>query len=258
MKETIAGMWVIVLCLISPCAAVAAPASEAEAAARYNEAGALYRDGQFHKALEAYEQLIESGIQNPDLYYNAANAAYRAEMIGKSALYFERALKLAPSDKEARANLAFINSQKQDREPSEENAVLAFLERWYGSINTDSSALLSGTAFALMMLFAAGLIFLRGWQRIVLWIVSGLCGLAFLASTGMFVHKTHRLATVQEAVIMAPEAHAYSGPGTENTLIFTLHEGTKVIFERGQDGWLLVRLKSGIGGWIMEGSVEKI
>ncbi|MHB9030142.1 MAG: tetratricopeptide repeat protein, partial [Candidatus Latescibacterota bacterium] len=225
MKRFFFSILIGVFCTVSPSYAGAAPMNGAEAAARYNKAGALYRDGHFREALEIYEQLMTRGIRNPDLYYNAANSAYRAEMIGKSVLYLERALRLAPSDREANANLVFLNSRKQDRDPSEENAALAFLERWYGSINTDSAALWSGAAFALMMLLAVGMIFLGGWKRMSLGVASGLCGLVFLTSTGILVHKMHRAATVREAVVMVPEVHAYSGPGTENTLIFTLHEG---------------------------------
>jgi hypothetical protein len=236
----------------------AAPLRGKDAAARYNEAGALYRDGRFREALDIYEQLMAGGIRNPDIYYNASNSAYRLDRIGKSVLYLERALKLAPSDREANANLSFLNSRKQDKEPVEENAVLAFLERRYISINTDTAAWWSGMAFALMMLLAVGMLFLGGWRRISLGIATGLCGLVFLVSTGLLVHKVHRKATVQEAVIMVPEVHAYSGPGTENTLIFTLHEGTKIVIERGQDNWLLVRMKSGIGGWVEKGSMAKI
>jgi tetratricopeptide (TPR) repeat protein len=258
MKRLYFCILIAVFCAVSPSHTVAAPAGGGEAAARFNRAGALYRDSRFREALEIYEQLMASGIRNPDLYYNAANAAYRSDMFGKSALYLERALKLAPSDREAVANLEYLNSRKQDRDPSEDNAVLALLERWYASINTDSAAVWSGTAFALMMLLAVGMIFLGGWKRMSLGIVSGLCGLVFLVSTGMLVHKVHRNATLQEAVIMASEVHAYSGPGTENTLIFTLHEGTKVFIERGQDTWMLVRLKSGVGGWIEKGSMERI
>ena len=57
---------------------------------------------------------------------------------------------------------------------------------------------------------------------------------------------------------MADEASAYSGPDIDNIHIFTIHEGTKVVIERSQDDWNLVRLMSGAGGWIRDGLMEPI
>ena len=56
---------------------------------------------------------------------------------------------------------------------------------------------------------------------------------------------------------MTDEANAYSGPGSENTRIFTIHEGTKVVIERNQDYWNLIRLKSGAGGWIQSENMKE-
>lgn len=230
----------------------------AEAAARYNQAGESYRSGQFQTALDGYESILLSGVRNPDLYYNAANAAYRAGRMGKAVLYYERALRLAPSDADARTNLAFVNVRKQDRDPVEDNAVLVFLGRWYGRITVNAAALVSGWVFAAVMLLAIGVLFCEGWKRMTLAVAAGVMGVIFLGATGVFVQKVHHAAVTVEAVISVPEVHAYSGPGMDNTLIFTLHEGTKVVLERGQDGWILVRMKSGVGGWIEERALTKI
>ena len=84
------------------------------------------------------------------------------------------------------------------------------------------------------------------------------CVLAFIISTGLFTHKIHKNNTVIEAIIMIDEAEAYSGPGKENTHIFTINEGTKVVIDRGQNSWNLIRLKSGAGGWVQSDCMEKI
>jgi hypothetical protein len=34
------------------------------------------------------------------------------------------------------------------------------------------------------------------------------------------------------------------------TPVFVVHEGTKVVVERREAGWLLVRLANGLGGWL--------
>jgi len=231
---------------------------DTEAASHYNRAGALYRDGKYKEALEVYEQIIEQDIANPDLYYNAANAAYRSDSLGKAILYLERALRLAPSDEDILVNLAFINSIKMDKEPENDNPVVAFIVSHYNAININSAALWSGFSFALAMLCVTVLLFLDNWKRLTAAALAVLCGLIFMVSTGTLIDKIHHRNTVVEAVIMVDTVKAYSGPGTENTHIFTVHEGTKVVIERRQDSWNLIRLKSGAGGWIETDAMERI
>ena len=227
-------------------------------AEQYNRAGALYRDGHFGEALSIYEKLIQDGITNPDLFYNASNAAYRTGSIGRAILYLERVKKLTPSDKEALANLAYLNSIKEDQEPEESNVILAVLSRRYTAITVNSAAIWSGFMFALTMVLAMGALFLHRWIKGVYVSASILCGLIFVFSTCIFFQKVHHGSTVVEGIIMAKEAPGYSGPGIENTHIFTLHEGTKVIIERTQNSWNLIRLKSGAGGWINAEILEQI
>ena len=229
-----------------------------ESAEKYNRAGSLYREGNFIEALRSYEELIQQGIINPDLFYNASNAAYRSGSTGKAILYLERTIKLAPSDRDALDNLRYLNSIKKDNEPSNSNIILAFLARRYHNVNVNHAALWSAISFALAMFAAIGAFFSINWKRLVFAGVLIFIGVIFLISTGIFVQKVHHDITVAEAIIMSEEANAYSGPGVENTHIFTIHEGTKVIIERGQNSWNLIRLKSGAGGWIKSDNMERI
>jgi len=227
-------------------------------AEKYNRAGALYREGNFVEALRMYEELIHQGIVNPDLYFNASNAAYRSGSTGKAMLYLERSIKLAPSDHDALDNLRYLNSIKKDSEPSNSNRVLAFLSRRYHNINVNHAAVWSAVAFTLALFAAIGAFFSINWKRFAFGGVSIFIGVIFLISTGVFIQKVHHDITVVEAIIMSEEANAYSGPGVENTHIFTIHEGTKVIIERSQNSWNLIRLKSGAGGWIKSDRMERI
>ena len=173
-------------------------------------------------------------------------------------MYLERSLKLAPSDPDAISNLTYLNLLKKDKEPLDGNIVMAFFLRLYNSIDINSAALWSGMSFALAMLLATGALFLKNWKRTTLIGISLFCVLAFIISTGLFTHKIHKNNTVVEAIIMIDEAEAYSGPGKENTHIFTINEGTKVVIDRGQNSWNLIRLKSGAGGWVHSDCMEKI
>ena len=96
------------------------------------------------------------------------------------------------------------------------------------------------------------------WKRVTAAGAAVLFSLIFILSTGILIEKVHHRNTVVEAVIMIDNANAYSGPGIDNTHIFTVHEGTKVEIQRRQDSWNLIRLKSGAGAWIEADAMEEI
>lgn len=244
----------IVLCAMS----VQAAPDPRQAASRYNEANRLYQDGSFADALGIYEELVESGIRNPDLYYNAANASYRAGHLGRAILYLERAKKLAPSDNDILANLTYLNSIKADQDQPVENAVVEFIGSLYNRLTVNTVMWWSAITFFLMMAGATGFIFTSGWHRKALLATGAVMAVIFLTMSGIAVEKIYRYSTVIEAVVITDTAEAYSGPGSDNTHIFTIHEGAKVVVERGQGDWLLIRLKSGAGGWINGESLVKI
>ena len=224
----------------------------------YNHANALYRDGDFAGALRLYETLIAAGVINPDLYYNASNAAYRTGMLGRAILYQERALKLAPYDDDSRTNLAFLENLRQDVESVDDNPLVAMISGWYGRCRPDSFARSSSLGFAFALVLATIALFTTEWKRLTLWITVGTLLTIFAVSTGLFVAKLHHELTVIEAIVLAPEVTVHSGPGTENAAVFSLHEGTKVVIERSQDGWSLIRLGSGAAGWIPLETAERI
>ena len=49
-----------------------------------------------------------------------------------------------------------------------------------------------------------------------------------------------------------------SGPGEENALLFTLHEGTRVELGDHLDAWVHVNLSNGLSGWVPSSSIEKV
>ena len=61
----------------------------------------------------------------------------------------------------------------------------------------------------------------------------------------------HQLESRTAAIVPAREATARSAPDMEKTAVFVIHEGTKVLVERREGTWLLIRLASGPGGWIL-------
>ena len=74
-----------------------------------------YIDGDYAAAVAAYNSIESRGYSSARLYYNMGNAYYKQGQIGKSILYYNRALVVAPSMDDARYNLEIAEAQTKDK-----------------------------------------------------------------------------------------------------------------------------------------------
>jgi tetratricopeptide (TPR) repeat protein len=91
---------------------------------RFNAANALYRSQDYQRAMEAYEQAVQSG--DPKLqsaaWYNLGNALYRAQQLEPALEAYKQALRTDPTDQDAKHNLERVleeMQQEQEQEPQE-------------------------------------------------------------------------------------------------------------------------------------------
>ena len=94
-------------------------------------ANEAYKQKNYQNAIHSYSDLVSLGYQSPTLYYNIGNAYFKSEQLAKSILWYERALRLAPSNEDILHNLAFANNQiidEMDIVPE------FFLKKWIRSL----------------------------------------------------------------------------------------------------------------------------
>jgi tetratricopeptide (TPR) repeat protein len=75
----------------------------------------LYESGQYAKAAEAYQQLVDQGYSDAALFYNLGNAYFKQGDIGRAILNYRRAERLHPRDPDTRANLELARSLAVDQ-----------------------------------------------------------------------------------------------------------------------------------------------
>ncbi|MEW6755913.1 MAG: tetratricopeptide repeat protein [Candidatus Latescibacterota bacterium] len=243
-----------VLLLLAPAAAL----GQSVATELYNQANALYQQGQFEAARDQYAQAAGRGAADPRLYYNLGNACFKAGRLGEAVLWYERALRLAPRDEDIRANLRYANQVKQDREPQDGNAVWDVLMGLFLLLTVNEASLL----FSFSLLAASGLAawgLLEPAGRPALWRpLLVLCCALLVACGGYLMARVYHREAVVEAVVTGAEGSARSGPDASQTTVFVVHEGTKVRVVRTEGSWMLVRLANGLGGWLPASVVEVI
>ncbi len=249
----------IVIYIVALFVALSVSASTTSAE-RWEAGNKAYIEGNYDKAIEEYSAILEGGEYSMKLYYNLANAYFKKESIGKSILYYNKALRIAPSEEDVRHNLAIAEAQTKDR-----IAVIPefFLNRWLRTLRNSMSctawSVLSLVAFGLLL--ACALLFLLA-SRLP-WRKSGFYGalcafVLFVAMTSFAVSARNDMLLHEEAIVMGSAISVKSSPDRSATDLFVLHEGTKVKVLSEVDEWCEVVIADGKKGWTLESNIEEI
>jgi len=220
----------------------------------------FYRDGEYEQAIEEYNKLVDEGYLGTSLFYNLGNSYYRIGNIGLAILFYERALKLSPSDEDIKHNLNFAHLSTVDRiQPLPTFFLFEWWEGILGSFTENGWAYIVFIFYLLVIFLAAIYFFVRSINQQKLILFSGLAALLILAiSISLLIVKINREATVKSGVIIEQFVTVKSSPDPKSTDAFVIHEGLKVNLEDELDEWVKVRLADGKVGWIENNYVEQI
>src|SRR5438045_5612489 len=144
----------LALCLVST------PFLTAQPAAQFAKANQEYTAGDFKAAIADYEELVRSGQDTPNIFYNLGNAYFRENNFGHAILNYERKLALEPHHPEAQANLRIARDQAR--------ALELIPSRWEQSLavaNENQYAVTAAIAFWISLFSIAVFIFGRRRSR---------------------------------------------------------------------------------------------
>jgi tetratricopeptide (TPR) repeat protein len=250
MKTTLLALFAV--CLLVPGVLLAQ-----EESLQFEQANTFYRNGDYRKAAEMYEQVSRNGYESPALYYNLGNAYFKLQNISSAVLSYERARRLAPRDEDILYNLRLANLRVVDKiDPVPQ----LFLIDWWNAIITQFSA--AGWALlgilGLWVAAAAATLFLLARQTVVQRVAFLLASLAVLVSIGAFVGMAQAERSVTAGIVFTQSIAVKSAPDAQSTELFVLHEGVKVEVLDEVGEWRKIRLADGKVGWLTAGSLQII
>lgn len=218
----------------------------------FEEGNAAYSEGDYEQALTLYGNIADSGVESAELYYNMGNTYYKMRQYPMAILFYEKALKLNPSDEDIRTNLEIANLAVVDK-----INVLpqSFLERWWNSLKSSLSA--DGWAWVSVIAFALFLICLfvflmarRTGLRKAGFFVGLLVTVGLALSVIFAVEKYQDRSRHDEAIVMTPTVTVKSSPSENSVDLFVLHEGAKVRIMDQSNGWNKIKIADGSVGWL--------
>jgi pentatricopeptide repeat protein len=224
------------------------------------QAGALYRKGEFDKAIKIYEELRSDGFEGTSLYFNLANSYYRIGQLGYAILNYERALKISPSDEDVKHNLAFANLSTVDRiQPLPTFFLFEWWDAFLASLSVNGWTYVAFFFFIILMTMIVIYFFAKTIFQQKLILFSGLGVLAILLLVvSLLIVKINREQTVINGVVIEQSVTVKTSPDPKSTDAFVIHEGLKVNLEDKLDEWVKIRLADGKVGWVENDSVVRI
>lgn len=219
-----------------------------------------YKQGKYEEAIEFYESIIKKGIKNGYLFYNLGNAYFKTKQLGKAILNYERAKIYLPNDEDVEFNLKYASSLKVDKiQPPEYNPFTKVILFIYNLFDVNTLFIL---CYILLWLIIA--IFIVRWlvKNILLKDI-GLRIFPYVSITLavlliILIIKIYNAENLKYSIVLSKESEVRSGPGEDYTVIFTLHEGTKVRERNYSGNWIQITLPNGYNGWIKSSDIESI
>ena len=225
----------------------------------FREGNKLYEESLYEEAAKSYEVAVNEGIMHPTLYYNYANSLFRAEKLGKAILYYEKALKLAPGDKDIQNNLKFAMAHTIDKhQEPQQNILTKFL--WYLHMGYSLNMALWAVLILFSGIFGFFIILIYRGQRtrLLLMPLIGLTVMVLLAWNSSILLRIKAQEAVRYGIVLQKSLEIYSGPGKSYQALAKVHEGTKFEIEEVTNGWAKVKLPDGSGGFVLYSELGKI
>jgi tetratricopeptide (TPR) repeat protein len=222
----------------------------------FNQGIHAYENGLYEEALGHFQRAEERGLHFK-LLYNLGNTHYKLENYLQAKVYYLKALKYKPADKQLRHNIRVVNKRFRDLPGPEKEDLLNLMFIRIKSVfyPRDLAFMVLGLV-VLLNLF----VFFRILGQRKRWILYGLVLSLLLVVLffSMFIIRTSGIRDSSTAVVRPADAVLRSGPGNQNTVLFNIHSGLTVrIVNRNRD-WVYVSAGSRINGWIRDETLIRI
>jgi len=225
----------------------------------FYKANTFYAERQFPKALETYQSVLNTGLENGALYYNIGSCYFKMGKLGYAILYYDKARRLIPRDSDLISNLTYAKQQLGDPtiEPPSMNAVSKMIKLPYAGFNLNALSILSLAVYLLAMAMSCLLI-----ARPFLWkklgVVFVIIMIFFTATLSAFVIRYYDEEILKRGVVVQKTVEAKYEPIDKSTTYYNLQEGSDVFILATRDDWRQVRRPDGKIAWVPKAAVEEV
>jgi len=240
--------YVVTLLIFAICGSVAS----AQATAQFAKANQEYAGGDFSAAISDYEELVRSGQDTPNLFYNLGNAYFRKKDFGRAILNYERALALEPHHPEAQANLRIARDEARALEMAPTR-----VERLLSFATPNQYAVTAAIAFWTCAFSVAALIFRPRRRRSL--IALSILSLSISVVTILGAWQLTRGRNGDGwAIVTADNVDARLATADNANRVLTLPAGSEIQILSQRADWIYAALPNNLRGWMPSKSAEQV
>lgn len=226
----------------------------------FDQANSAYQAGEYQKAINTYEEILDNGETSAEVYYNLGNAHYKLNHVAPSIYYYEKALQLNPGDEDIQNNIAFArNMAIDDIEEVEETGMNEWIN---GVISTFSYSTWAVMAIVFSILFVGlFLLYYFSYRPLFKRLLFGGAIFSLLLCIFSVVFAFQQQSYVQNnqyAIIFAEEVEVRDEPTLRGDPSFELHEGTKAKVLEDYQEWSRIELANGVQGWVNSKNIKRL
>ena len=241
-------------------------------------ADSLYVRGDYAEAAEAYLAVAKVDGESAGLLFNLANSYAQAGDLGHAVLYYSRANRLDPTNKEIKNNLNYFKSKVEDSNRAElrgkKTSVVPDHSTFFQSVDRficsefprNMWAYAGAGAFLLLLGLIAVYLFCNDVRLRKFGFFGGICSFfislfcvvfAFMSASYFNSHEKAVLISYKTELLIEPSSDSKPASNLlcQGTCFDIIAEETDV---EGRVTWYKVRLNSDIEGWLRTSDIEVI
>jgi len=225
----------------------------------FDQGNTHYNEGNYQKAIDLYEKVLEDDFHSAALYFNLANAHYKLNHIAPSIYYYEKALLLDPNHQDALNNIGFAKQMTIDAiEILPKDQISQSYESLAKSFTSDQWAF--GAVVFMWVAFLCFVIYFFSNSSVFKRTFFGGAITFLLLSIVSVTISTIEVSNdnAQQPAIVFEKVSFRAEPNMRSEILFQLHEGTKVNIDETINNWSKVSLSDGNVGWLLTDAVKKI
>ena len=224
----------------------------AQTSTQFAKANQEYAAGDFKAAIGDYEELVRSGQDTPNVFYNLGNAYFRKNDFGHAILNYERALALEPHHPEAQANLRIARDEARALE-----LIPSRWERLFTFASENQYAITAAVAFWIALFPIAAFTFgrRRSGGAIALSVLSSSIFVITMVATYQLSHGKNGRGL---AVVTGDKVEARLATADNANRVLTLPAGSEVQVVSQRGDWIYAALPNNLHGWIPANGAEQV
>ena len=227
----------------------------------FEKGNLLYNNAQYVESLENYNEIIDSGYQSAELFYNMGNCYYKINDVANAILFYERSILINPGDEDVGNNLQMVrNSLIDDIDQVPESFFIS-------KLNSVSALYSYNTwgVFCIVLSFVFLMVFIVYYfSKSPIIKRSAFLGLIFLFLIISIVlrlgfNSLEKNYIEKYAIIFAQKIEIKEQPNLRSDNILQLHKGSKVkVIDEFNEEWSKIKLANGQEGWIRNNEIKII